>query len=153
MVLIVAYGLDTVVSVLGHAFFWIKLAGAAYLIWLGISLLTSDGRLAKSRGREMTHTGYFLQGFLVIWSNPKALFFFGAFIPQFVNPATGDPFWQTVLLGGIFIAVATVCDGAYAVLSGKAGSMLTRARVRLVEIGSGICLVTGGIWLAFQRNA
>ena len=88
----------------------------------------------------------------MIWSNPKALLFFGAFIPQFINPAVGDPFWQAVVLGGIFMAVATLCDGIYAVLAGKAGSMLTRARVRWVEIGSGLCLMFGGMWLALQRS-
>lgn len=153
MVLIVAYGLDTVVTVLGHAFFWVKLAGAAYLVWLGINLLLSDGQMGKAKGTEMSLTGYFMQGVFVIWSNPKALLFFGAFIPQFVNPTTGDPFWQALLLGSIFMLVATLCDGAYAILAGKAGQLLTRARVRLVEIGSGLCLVFGGVWLAFQRSS
>lgn len=153
MILIVALGLETVVSVMGHAFFWIKLAGAAYLIWLGISLLRSDGSLGQGKARDMSLWGYFWQGVLVIWSNPKALFFFGAFIPQFVDPANGDTFWQTLLLGFTFIAIATLCDGAYALLAGRAGSMLTTARVRAVEIGSGVCLIGGGIWLALARRA
>ncbi|MDJ0614535.1 MAG: LysE family translocator [Rhizobiaceae bacterium] len=153
MILIVALGLETVVTVMGQAFFWIKLLGAAYLIWLGYKLLRSDGTLGTAKAREMSLWGYFWQGVLVIWSNPKALFFFGAFIPQFVDPASGDAFWQTLLLGGVFIAVATVCDAAYALLAGKAGSMLTRARVRIVEIGSGLCLIGGGIWLAFAKRA
>ena len=152
MILIVAMGLETVVSIMGEAFFWIKLAGAAYLVWLGLKLLRSDGNLGQARGREMSLWGYFWQGVLVIWSNPKALFFFGAFIPQFVNPYSENAFWQTMLLGFIFIGIATVCDSAYAILSGKAGSMLTRARVRVVEIGSGLCLIGGGIWLALVRR-
>ena len=153
MILIVALGLETVVSVMGQAFFLIKLAGAAYLIWLGINLLRSDGTLGQARSRELTLSGYFWQGVIVIWSNPKALFFFGAFIPQFVDPQSGNAFWQTVMLGLIFIGIATLCDGAYALLAGKAGSVLTKARVRFVEIGSGMCLVTGGVWLALQRQS
>lgn len=152
MILIVAFGLETVVSVMGHAFFWVKLVGAAYLIWLGFSLLRSDGNLGKAKGREMSLKGYFWQGVFVIWSNPKALFFFGAFIPQFVDPQSGNAFWQTVMLGMIFIGVATICDGAYAFLAGKTGSMLTKARVRVLEIGSGLCLVAGGLWLALQKQ-
>jgi len=157
MILVVAFGLETVVAVVGEAFFWIKLVGAAYLVWLGISLLRSDGSLGQAKAgmakaKEVSLSGYFWQGFLVIWSNPKALFFFGAFIPQFVNPASGDAFTQTLLLGLTFIAVATVCDGTYALLAGKAGSMLTRSRVRLLEIGSGLCLIGGGIWLALARR-
>ncbi len=153
MLLIVALGLETVVDVMGQAFFWIKLLGAAYLIWLGVKLLRSDGDLGQADAKEMSLSGYFWQGVMVIWSNPKALFFFGAFIPQFVDPASGSAFGQTVLLGFIFIAIATVCDGAYALLAGKAGSMLTRARVRAVEVGSGLCLIGGGIWLAFAKRA
>jgi len=152
MILIVALGLETVVAVMGQAFFWIKMAGAAYLVWLGYKLLRSDGTLGSAKAKEMSLWGYFVQGVLVIWSNPKALFFFGAFIPQFVDPASGDAFWQTMMLGGVFIAIATICDGAYAILAGKAGSMLTRARVRIVEIGSGLCLIGGGIWLAFAKR-
>ncbi|MEM9329749.1 MAG: LysE family translocator [Pseudomonadota bacterium] len=153
MILVVALGLETVVSVMSQAFFWIKLVGAAYLIWLGYKLLTSKGDLGKAKAKEMSLTGYFIQGVLVIWSNPKALFFFGAFIPQFVDPSRGNAFWQTLALGFIFILVATLCDGAYAVLSGKAGSLLTKTRVRAVEIGSGICLIGGGVWLALAKRA
>ena len=153
MILAVAFGLETVIAVMGHAFFWIKLIGAAYLIWLGIRLLRSDGSLGQSDAREMNLSGYFWQGVFVIWSNPKALFFFGAFIPQFVNPDLGDPFWQTVLLGGTFLVIATICDGAYAVLAGKAGGLLTKPRVRKVEIASGLCLIGGGIWIAVTKRA
>ena len=153
MIMIVALGLETVVSFMGQAFFWIKLVGAAYLIWLGLKLLRADGTLGQAKAKELSLWGYFWQGILVIWSNPKAIFFFGAFIPQFVDPQSGDAFWQTIFLGMIFIAVATVCDSAYAVLAGRAGSMLTKARVRMAEIGSGMCLITGGLWLAFQRQS
>ncbi len=152
MILIVAAGLQTVVEVMSYAFFWIKLLGAAYLIWLGIKLLRSDGTLGQAQAKEMSLWGYFWQGVLVIWSNPKALFFFGAFIPQFIDPASQTTFWDTIFLGGVFIVIATVSDAAYALLAGKAGSMLTKARVRMVEIGSGICLIGGGIWLALARG-
>ena len=107
MILVVAFGLETVVELMGHAFFWVKLMGAAYLIWLGIKLLRSDGNLGQAKTREMDLWGYFWQGLLVVWSNPKALFFFGAFIPQFVDPHQGDPFSQTLFLGAVFIAIAT----------------------------------------------
>ncbi|WP_420393466.1 LysE family translocator [Acuticoccus sp.] len=103
------------------------------------------------RSEARTLVGYAAQGFLVIWSNPKALLFFGAFIPQFVDRT--EPVWlQVAVLGSIFMAVATVLDGAYAVLAGRAGRLLTRARVRLVERISGGLLVVGGAALAFARR-
>ena len=88
----------------------------------------------------------------MIWSNPKALLLFGAFIPQFIDPA-GSTFWQTVILGAVFMAVATVFDGVYALIAGKAGAALTRKRVRLVEKLSGIFLIGGGLWIATLRRA
>jgi threonine/homoserine/homoserine lactone efflux protein len=87
----------------------------------------------------------------VIWSNPKALLFYGAFIPQFIDPS-GSAFWQAIMLGSIFMAVATVFDSLYAFASGKAGKMLTRARIRIVEKISGLLLIGGGIWLATLRR-
>ena len=65
-------------------------------------------------------------------ANPKALLWFGAFIPQFVDPK-GNYVAQIVLLGAHRMAVALVSDGAYAVLTGRAGTLLSRKRVRLVS--------------------
>jgi homoserine/homoserine lactone efflux protein len=86
----------------------------------------------------------------VILSNPKALLFFGAFIPQFVDPS-GAYVRQIVLLGATFMAVATLCDGAYAVLVGRLGLALSGRRVRLLSRASGGLLVGGGLWLALAR--
>jgi threonine/homoserine/homoserine lactone efflux protein len=84
-------------------------------------------------------------------ANPKALLWFGAFIPQFVDPH-GDYVGQIVLLGFTAMAVALVSDGAYAILTGRAGSVLSRKKVKLVSRISGGCLIAGGIWLALTRR-
>ena len=100
MVLIVALGLKTVVALMAQWFFWIKLTGAAYLIWLGYKLWRSDGSIGdpshRCSGRLWAISG---KASLVIWSNPKALLFFGAFLPQFIDPA-GNAFLQMVY-GGV----------------------------------------------------
>ncbi len=158
MILVLAFGFSAIVAFLGTAFFWLKLAGAAYLIWLGIRLWRSDGTLGSGGGRDGDRSGgrpggsFVWQGFIVIWSNPKALFFFGAFLPQFIDPA-GNTVLQTMLLGGTFIAIATVLDGSYALLAGSAGAFLSRRNVRLVERFSGTLLIGGGIWLALTRRS
>lgn len=152
MLVVLAAGLQVIVESMSHVFDWIRLAGAAYLIWLGIKLLRSDGTVGAVKDVPRAHGSYFWQGFVVILSNPKALFFFGAFIPQFVNPA-GNAIAQTILLGATFMVVATLLDGAYAVLAGGAGKWLNHTRVRTLEIGSGVCLIVGGIWLALARRA
>ena len=152
MILVLAFGLSAIVAFLGSAFFWLKLAGAGYLIWLGIRLWRSNGTLGLRGGGSQPGGSFFWQGFIVIWSNPKALFFFGAFLPQFIDPA-GNSVVQTMLLGGTFIAIATVLDGSYALLAGGTGALLSRRNVRLVEMFSGTCLIGGGLWLALTRRS
>ena len=150
MVAVLALGLSAVVEVMGSAFDILRMVGAAYLIWLGIRLWRSDGNLGKVDA-PVPGGSFFLQGFIVIWSNPKALLFFGAFIPQFVDPA-GNTIAQTMLLGATFMFVATVLDGAYALLAGRTGTLLSRGNVRFVERVSGTFLIGGGLWLALIRR-
>lgn len=153
MIVIVALGLEAMVSFMGWAFDWIKLLGAAYLIWLGISMLRSKGELASPEGvksKSLLQLG--MQGALVLWSNPKALIFFGAFIPQFIDVST-PAFPQIIVLGLIFMLIATLTDGAYAVLAGSARHALTAARVKIVSRVAGVILVFGGVWLALQKRA
>ena len=152
LILILAFGLQTIITSMGEAFFWIKLIGGAYLVWIGIGLLRSDGSFGAEEGVKEPKIGYFWQGFFVVITNPKALFFLGAFIPQFVDPS-GDTFQQTILLGLTFAFVASASDCIYAVLAGKAGKWLTRPKVRIAEIASGVFLIGGGIWLALAKRA
>ncbi len=156
MIAVLALGFETIVGQLGHIFFWIKIAGAGYLIWLGIQLWRSDGRLGEARSvgkPALSPRALFWQGFLVIWSNPKALFFFGAFIPQFIDiSAALSPAMQTVYFGLLFMVVATLLDAMYAVLAGSAGKWLTRSNIRIVERVSGTCLIAGGAWLALTKR-
>lgn len=164
---LLAVGLATVVAHLSVVFEIVKWLGAAYLIYLGVQMWRADGTLGdvathdvadgSGPGSSETHPRgvapqFFWQGVLVILSNPKALVFFGAFIPQFIDP-TGNTIAQTLILGATFMVVATFLDGLYAVAAGRAGGWLTRGRVRLVEQISGTCLIGGGIWLALTRRA
>jgi len=154
MIAILAVGLNTVVAVVGEAFVVLKVAGALYLIWLGIKLWRADGSLGEADGSVKTRSmaGYVWQGFVVIWSNPKALFLFGAFIPQFVS-TSGNPAAQTVILGATFVVVATVCDSVYAFAAGRTGGWLNRKNIRLVERISGTCLIGGGLWMLAAKRS
>lgn len=143
-------GLTSVIAAMGWIFDWLRYVGAAYLVWLGWKLLRSPEAIAEAGAAASPRTGFFLQGFFVMMANPKALLFFGAFIPQFVDPR-GDYVGQIVLLGLTAMAVALLSDGAYAVLTGRAGAMLSKRKARLVSRASGTCLIAGGIWLALTR--
>ena len=109
-----------------------------------------EGRTLKVRSIPLAAERARPQGFLVMLSNPKVLLFFGAFIPQFVDPHS-DPTWQVALLGVTAMAIATVSDGGYAILTGRAGTLLARRHVRRLSRASGLCLIGGGVWLALMR--
>ncbi len=86
-----AFGLGALLAASDLAFTAAKVAGAAYLIWLGVKTFRSEPS-ALERGTEAPQQlealrGFYGQGFLVGASNPKALLFFAAFFPQFLNPA------------------------------------------------------------------
>lgn len=149
LVVLVA-GLASVMSFVSQWFEVLRIAGAAYLIWLGIKLMRSDGKLEKAQAKP-TNGGFFTQGFLVSITNPKLLLFFGAFIPQFVDPQN-DPVYQLAVLGLTFMAVATILDSGYALLVGNARNWLSQTRVRFLERASGIFLIGGGLWLALARR-
>ena len=141
-------GLASAISFMGVWFDVIRIAGAAYLIWLGIKLVRSKGEIL-SASASVPKGGFFLQGFVVILSNPKVLLVFGALIPQFISP-NGDYMNQLLLLGVTFMVVATVFDSLYALAAGNAGSWLSKSRVRFVEVSSGLCLIGGGLWMALR---
>ena len=155
MLVVVALGLDYLTTSLAFAFDWLRLIGAAYLIYLGWRLLRGDGSLSQegaAQTKAKSLTAYFWQGFLVIWSNPKALMLFGGGIPQFVS-TDGNALAQTLLLGAIFMAVATIIDSLYAFAAGSAGNALTQRNIRLTEVLGGTFMVGGGVWLGLTRNA
>jgi homoserine/homoserine lactone efflux protein len=151
MMAILVVGLSSVIAAMGWLFDWLRWAGAIYLVWLGYKLLRSPESLNQPGTATAPRGGFFLQGFLVLMANPKALLWFGAFIPQFVDPK-GNYVAQIVLLGLTAMAVALLSDGAYAVLTGRAGAFLSKTRVKLISRLSGGFLIGGGIWLALTRG-
>jgi homoserine/homoserine lactone efflux protein len=152
MLAVLALGLEAIVSSMAALFDILRIAGALYLVWLGVKLWRARGALVYAAPAAPRRRAFFWQGVLVIWSNPKALFFFGAFVPQFVT-ATGDVVLQTLLLGATFMVVATLLDGAYALLAGGAGRHLTRQLLVWLERCSGSLLIGGGVWLALSRRS
>lgn len=146
---IAAMGLGAAIKLMGTWFDVLSWAGAAYLVWLGIKMLLSKGDLAVAVDRARPRGSFFLQGFVVIISNPKMLVLFGAMIPPFLSK-DGNMMQQTLLLGFTFMVIAAVGDTLYALMAGKAGQWLSRSRIRAIEIVSGVCLTAGGVWMALR---
>ena len=146
---IAALSLGAAIQVMGVWFDVLRWAGAAYLVWLAIKLFRSNGDLAMAVDRARPNGSFFLQGFIVIMSNPKMLVLFGAMIPPFITPGD-DPMRQILVLGATFMVIAGFGDVMYALMAGKAGSFLSRSRIRALEIVSGCFLMGGGIWMALR---
>lgn len=150
MIGIVILGLASLLEAIGWWFEVLRLAGAAYLIWLGIRLFRSDGALDAAGSAPKPRGGFFLQGFVVLMSNPKIIVLFGALFPQFIDPR-GDYLGQVLLLGITAMVTAALFDSIYAVTAGRAGTALSRVRVRMLSRISGGFLIGGGVWLALTR--
>src|SRR3984893_14543050 len=105
---IVAVGLTSLMATMGYWFDWVRFAGAAYLVWLGIKLIRSPVEGVKTdEPPPPPRGGFFLRGFVVLLSNPKVLVFFGAFIPQFMDMSR-DHVSQVALLGATFMVTGAV---------------------------------------------
>jgi threonine/homoserine/homoserine lactone efflux protein len=150
MMLTLMVGLTSVIEAMGWLFDWLRIAGALYLVWLGWKFIRSPDMDISQKNQSIPRGGFFVQGVLVLLGNPKALLWFGAFIPQFVDPK-GNYVAQIALLGVTAMATAALTDGAYAVLTGRAGAFFSRSRIRLVSRLSGGFLIGGGLWLALSR--
>jgi len=109
-----ATGIAALIIASHQVFNLIKWIGVLYLVYLGVgAILGTAGGLKIERGNKMPHKKLFLQGFIVEFANPKALMYFAAILPQFINPA--NPILPQILIMG---AVTVVID--YSVYTGYA---------------------------------
>jgi threonine/homoserine/homoserine lactone efflux protein len=139
----VAFGIGALVERSVAVFTVIKLVGAAYLIYLGVQAVRHRRSLADALGAtaaKKTTRRILLDGFLVGVTNPKAIVFFAAVLPQFVDRGAGHVPLQMLLLGVVFMGIAVVSDGTWALAAGTARGWLGRSPRRLALIGG-----TGGL--------
>ena len=155
-VLMAAAGLSAILVTSALAFFVVKWIGAAYLIWLGVSALRSNGGSFVSEQIAAT-TGFlpiYRQGALVGLLNPKVAVFFLAFLPQFVVTGAG-PAWAQLFLHGFLIIVVAVFIEPPLVLAGARLTTKLRTDPRIglwLDRGLGAIFVTLGLRLALQQR-
>lgn len=163
MVLIAASlaGLGALLAASETAFTVAKWVGAAYLVYLGVRLwrapATAVGVGAGVEGmkgadeREARPIRLFAQGFLVATSNPKAMVFFAAFLPQFMTPDMS--FWmQLAVLGGTFAVTELIYELALAGAAQRIAPWLTRNGKLFNRITGGAFIGVGGMLAAAGRN-
>ena len=147
-----ATGLSAVLLASATAFQVVKLAGAAYLVVLGVNKLLGRGAHERVGLAPASLRRIYGQGFVVNLLNPKTALFFVAFLPQFVKPERGPVAVQVCVLGLLFISLGLLSDSAYAVVAGTLAPRLRRPRpgtvsrperaTGLVYIGLGIVAAT-----------
>jgi threonine/homoserine/homoserine lactone efflux protein len=121
-----ALGLSAILVSSTLAFSVVKYAGAAYLIYLGVRQFFTKGALEDVQYGHESLWRIFSQGYLVSIFNPKLALFFFAFLPQFVDASRGSPTLQMLTLGLLFVALAAINDGLYALLSSNMFAWLKR---------------------------
>lgn len=158
LILAVAFGIGALVAQSIVLFTVIKLAGAAYLVYLGVQGVRhrnapTDDAAAEVRAAVPART-LFWQGFLVGVSNPKSIVFFVAALPQFVDVRAGAVPLQMIILGLVFIAIALASDSVWVLLAGTARGWFAGSPKRLATIraGGGLMLIGLGGVLAFTGN-
>ena len=147
-----AAGLSALITSSQLVFAALHYAGAAYLVWLGVSTWRSaaEATAPDATGRPASALRAYRQGTLVELGNPKVALFFLALFPQFVHANAGPAALQILVLGAIFVAVGFASDCVYAVGSGRLRSWLLRKPDRLPrqQRATGALYVGLGLWAA-----
>ncbi|MFM6850433.1 MAG: LysE family translocator [Terrabacter sp.] len=141
---LVAVGLGAVVAASVTAYTVVKVAGAAYVIWLGIQAIRHRHEAREALEKQVSaKRGHALRiGMVVGLTNPKTVLFFVAFLPQFTNAAAGHVAVQMAVLGAVFGALAVCSDSIWALLAARAREWFARKPARLDKLGA-----TGGVMM------
>ena len=154
IVVLVAVGLGVVVEESITVFLVLKIAGAAYLVWLGIEavrhrreFLDADADLPAG---GMTWRRAMRQGYIVGVSNPKAYMILAAVLPQFVDRGAGQVQLQMLLLGLLAFCIGVVSDSAWAVVASQLRTWFTSTPRRGEAVGAagGLSMIGLGVGLA-----
>jgi threonine/homoserine/homoserine lactone efflux protein len=150
----VAIGIGAIVQRSAAVFSVLKIAGAAYLVWLGVaairkrkSLITAFGAAAAAPRRDRSAAR---EGFLVGVTNPKALILFGAILPQFVDRTRGHVQVQMLVLGLVSIGIGLCSDTMWAVTASAVRNWFARSPRRLELVGGagGLAMIGVGLTVA-----
>ncbi|WP_370942526.1 LysE family translocator [Amycolatopsis sp. cg5] len=144
-VVAVAFGLGAIVQSSAAVFTAIKLAGAVYLVYLGVQAIRHRRKLtevfaAEVRAPSGRPLSLMRDGFVVGFANPKSIVFLAAILPQFVDYPAGSVPLQILVLGVALPVIALLSDSAWALVAGTARAWFARSPRRLELLGG-----TGGV--------
>jgi threonine/homoserine/homoserine lactone efflux protein len=152
-VVAVAFGLGALIERSAEVFTAVKLAGAAYLVYLGIRAIRHRRSLTEAVARgagPMPARRAIREGAIVGATNPKTVAIFLVVLPQFTAPAAGHLTLQLLVVGVVFPMIALVLDGLWAVAAGTFSEWLSRSPRRLAAIGGvgGLVMIGLGVSVA-----
>ena len=160
IVFLVALGLGVVVEESIVVFQVLKVAGAAYLVYLGVEAVRHRKEFlapdqAAAAGRAMTWRRAIRQGYVVGVSNPKAYMILAAVLPQFVDRATGHVQLQLLLLGLLAFVIGLVSDSTWALVASQLRQWFVRSPRRGEAVGAvgGASMIGLGVGLALTGDA
>jgi threonine/homoserine/homoserine lactone efflux protein len=151
---LVALGLAALLAAVPVAYTVVRIAGALYLVYLGVKAWRAHTTLAIQSLPPASLKTIFRQGVITNILNPKVALFFLAFLPQFVDPARGNPALQVVALGLLFDTTGTLVNLGVAIGSSRAAARLrtgSRAAETLQKL-TGILFIGLGLRLAFASR-
>lgn len=149
----VALGLGVLVERSAQVFTAVKLAGALYLIWLGIQAIRKRKDLSGALDQATAPRGdrrAAQQGFIVGVTNPKAFILFGALLPQFVSRSAGHVPLQMLLLALVSVAIGLLSDSVWGITASTVRAWFTRSprRFALVGAAGGLAMIGVGVTVA-----
>jgi threonine/homoserine/homoserine lactone efflux protein len=149
-----AVGVSALVMASAEAFTILKLAGALYLVWLGLKAIREARQPFEANVTTTGAARAFREGILVEALNPKTAAFFLAFLPQFVDPTAGPIWLQFLLLGLISVTLNTAVDVVVAMLASRARSIAVGrpTLLRRLRTGAGGAIAALGVALLFARR-
>jgi RhtB (resistance to homoserine/threonine) family protein len=150
-----AVGLSALLAASDLAFTAVKWAGAAYLVWTGLTMLRARGDAARPSSVGTARSGNsFWQGALTNALNPKVALFFLAFLPQFVDPSRGSVLGQFMLLGASMAVLDTLYEVVLVLVAARLRERLLRNRrfVAWQNRVTGAALLALGVRLAVQER-
>jgi threonine/homoserine/homoserine lactone efflux protein len=140
------------------AFLVVKMAGAAYLVWLGVQAIRHRheiaNALAATTAADPSRWRAIRQGFVVGFANPEALIIFGAVLPQFVDRSSGHVSEQMLLLALVAFGIALVSDTIWALAAGGVRAWFASNPSRLAVVGGtgGMAMIAVGVSVATGRH-
>ena len=151
-----AAGLAALFAAVPVAFTVVRIAGAAYLIYLGVRIIRhrkdSQSEAPVASGGMSGRRAY-LTGLTTNLLNPKMVTFTIALLPQFINPRLGQVWIQFAVLGAVLIALEFLVDGIVGLLAGRIGGWLRsrHAARRRIDTATGGIFIGLGVRLALER--